>query len=268
MNNIIKSIVAGLIVLMFFSIVGTRVQTVTNRQVEDELSYALCVATQDATSVLVDRNHMMDGKEGDTGNFRVNLDTAEVQFRKSCARNIGSAISPASVTTMNIPLSGYVGYRSIVGRLTDGRETFPYAYSFTKGSNVYNFTMGDTVYVIDSNNGAETTVSLKSLSENFFNGDITNENFRTITIMNAVSNFLSNFMSDTNNLMVLNTGSGLTFTLGGVDYTNADPSQIVEFSSVIDGPGYFAVTDLYDTQLGGRIRTFTFGGAEFISKYR
>ncbi len=82
MNNIIKSIVAGLIVLMFFSIVGTRVQTVTNRQVEDELSYALRVATQDATSVLVDRNHMMDGKAGDTGNFRVNLDTAEDQFRK------------------------------------------------------------------------------------------------------------------------------------------------------------------------------------------
>lgn len=268
MSSIIKSVTIGMIVLMFFSLVGTRVQTVTNRQAEDELSYALRVATQDATSVLVDRNHMMDGKEGDTGNFRVNLDTAEKQFRKSFAKNIGSCVSPSAVNSMNIPLSGYAGYRCIVGRLIDGRETFPYAYTYVDANQIYNFTMGDTVYVTDVSNGTETTISLSGLAEHFFDADITNENFRTITIMNAISAFLSDFMSDTNNLMVLNTGSGLTFTLGGVDYTNVDPSQITQFSAVIDGPGYFAVTDLYDTQLGGRIRTFTFGGAEFISKYR
>ena len=79
MNSITKSIITGLLLMMFFSIIGTRVNIVTNRQIENELSYALRVATQDATFALVDRNHMMDGKEGDTGNFRVNMDTAEQQ---------------------------------------------------------------------------------------------------------------------------------------------------------------------------------------------
>lgn len=268
MNSITKSIITGLLLMMFFSIIGTRVNIVTNRQIENELSYALRVATQDATFALVDRNHMMDGKEGDTGNFRVNVDTAEQQFRKSFSRNIGNSISPAAVTSMNIPLSGYVGYRCIVGRLYDGRETFPYAYTYAKDNLIYNFTLGDTIYVTDSNNGSETTISLSELTEYFFDSDITNQNFRTIIVMNAISQFLTAFMSEPDNLMVMNTGSGLTFTLSGVDYTNSNPSQITQFSSVIDGPGYFAVTDLYDTQIGGRIRTFTFGGAEFVSKYR
>lgn len=266
MNSIIKPIIAGLIVLTFFSLVGTRVQTVTNRDAENELSYALRVATQDATADMIDKNHMMDGIEGD-GNFKIDLNAAETRFLKSFKCNIGSCVDASRVNSMNIPLSGYVGYKYIVGRLTDGTITFPFSYVHTIDDQIYNFTLGETVYVTDALTGVETEKKMSDFAENHFHSDISNKDFRTITIMQTISEFLSVFGSNPANLMVQNAGTGMTFTLGGVDYTNSDPSQLVEFSAVIDGPGYFAVTDMYDPQLGGRIRTVTFGGAEYISLY-
>lgn len=266
-SSLFRPIVTGMLVLMMITLTLGRVRVVTNDAATDEISYALRVATQDATAVMVDRNHMMDGEEMDNGNFRIDLDTASDQFIDSFYRNVGATVSRTTVNSMNLPLTGYVGYSYIYGQLSSGIVTFPYGYTYVKDRLVYNFTMGDAIIVTDPNTGAETNQSLSSLPEHFFSADISNENFRTITIMNTISKFLTDFNSTSDNLMVLNAGSGLSFTLGGVDYLESAPSVVVEFSSVIDGPGYFAIADFYDPQLDGRVRTFTFGGAEYISRY-
>ena len=266
-SNLFRPVIAGMLVITAMLLTLGRVRIVTNESSTDEISYALRVATQDATAVMVDRNHMMDGIEMDNGNFRINLDTADEQFLDSFYRNVGAAVSKSTVNSMNLPLTGYVGYKYIYGELADGTASFPYSYTCVKNGLVYNFTMGDQIEVTDPNTGAISNVSLASLSPNFFHEDISNEDFRTITIMETISKFLTDFNSMPENLMVVNAGSGLSFTLGGVDYLGSDPSEIVEFSSVIDGPGYFAIADFYDPQLDGRMRTFTFGGAEYISKY-
>lgn len=266
-SGFLRPVVTGMLVLMMIMLTLGRVRTVSNDDATDEISYALRVATQDATAVMVDKNHMMDGIDMDNGNFRINLDIADEQFLNSFYRNVGATVSKSTVNSMNLPLTGYVGYKYVYGELADGTVSFPYGYTCVKDGLVYNFTMGDQIEVTDPNTGTIHSTSLASLSPNFFNPEISNENFRTITIMETISKFLTDFNSMPENLMVINAGSGLSFTLGGVDYLDSDPSEIVELSSVIDGPGYFAIADFYDLQLDGRMRTFTFGGAEYISKY-
>ncbi|WP_281692851.1 hypothetical protein [Agathobaculum desmolans] len=268
MSSMFRPVLVGMMVLMMMNLTLGRVCLVTNDRAEDEVSYALKTATQDATAVLIDQNHMMDGNEMDAGNFKINLDDADAQFKDSFARNVGAFVSPVTVTSMNIPLTGYVGYRYVYGHMADGTATFPYAYTTVKDDKVYGFTMGDAITVTNSSGGQESEVMLSALPEYFFHAEIKNADFRTITIMETISDFLTQFNATGNNLMMINAGSGLMFQLGGVDFTNGDPSQLVNFSAVIDGPGYFAITDFFDPQLDKQVRTFTFGGAEYISKFR
>lgn len=266
-SRTLRPILIGMMVIMMMFLTLGRVRNVTNDNAEDEIAYALRIATQDATVAMIDKNHMMDGINADTGNLAVKLDDADKRFLQSFNMNIGAAIKPVTITSMNLPVSGYVGYRYVFGRLSNGTETFPYAYSYAKDGVVYEFTMGDAVYETNAATGEIEVSSLSNYPEEFFLADTSNEDFRTITIMQSISDFFTMFTSDPSNLMMVNSGSGLTFQLGGVDFTNHDPSQLVEFASVIDGPGYFAVVDFFDAQLDGQVRTFTFGGAEYISDF-
>lgn len=266
-NRTLTPIFVGMMVLMMMFLTLGRVKNVTNDNAEDEVSYALRVATQDATVAMIDKNHMMDGINADTGNLAIKLDDADERFLQSFNMNIGATVEPVTITSMNLPISGYVGYRYIFGHLSNGTETFPYAYTHVKDGIIYSFTMGNTVYETNPATGEEITASLTDYPDGFFLAGTSNEDFRTITIMQSISDFLTMFTNDSSNLMMVNAGSGLMFQLGGVDFINHDPSQLVEFASVIDGPGYFAVVDFFDPQLNGQVRTFTFGGAEYISKY-
>lgn len=92
-SNLFRPVIAGMLVITAMLLTLGRVRIVTNESSTDEISYALRVATQDATAVMVDRNHMMDGIEMDNGNFRINLDTADEQFLDSFYRNVGAAVS-------------------------------------------------------------------------------------------------------------------------------------------------------------------------------
>lgn len=265
MNNIGKALCAILSCLIIMGIMTSRTKMVTNEWAEDELTYALRVATQDATSVLMDENHTLDGNTDDMENIQVDLQRSLNQFQSSFHHNVGSYLNEVDITNMNIPLVGYVGYRYITGQLYDGSATMPFAYSYVKDGNVYNFTLGDTVYRL--NDTDETEFNLKTMSEHFFNAEQTNLQFRDFVVMSAISKYLTIYNTKDYSIVAQNAGSGLTFELGASDYAG-DPSVMTEFSAVIDGPGFFAVTDMMHSQTTGvPVRTFTFGGSELVSKY-
>ena len=268
LNSISKVLVGLISCVMILCLMTTRTKTVTNDWVEDELSYALRVASQDATAVLMDENHSLDGDTIDAENIAVNLPRALKQFKDSFSRNVGTHLNPDAVSNMNIPLVGYIGYKYAFGLTYDGGTTFPYAYTYVKDGVMYNFTLNtDTVYVT-TEDGEEQEKKISSYPENFFSPIMTNEEFRTQTIMSAISNFLTIYNGADVSLVAQSMGASIQFELGRADFSGGDPAVMAGFAAVIDGPGFFAVTDMMDPQISGSpIRTFTFGGSELLSKY-
>lgn len=269
MNNITKPIITGFVLLICITLLGAKTKSVTNEWTEEELSYALRTATQDATACMLNENYTIDGNEGELQNVVVDIEKATDEFEKSFALNIGAFVDPANINSMNIPLSGYVGYKQISGILSDGSSTQPYAYTYVDSvaNKMYSFTLGDIFYSTNLSTYEEQELKISELPEHYFHAELINENFKTTIIMESISDFLTQFCGTEYDLVAYNVGSGLSFELGKTDYSQ-DPSMITEFAAVIDGPGYFAVADLMDPQLSGiPIRTFTFGGAELVSKY-
>lgn len=293
-DNHVRPVAIFLLVLIISSLTLIRVRSETNSWTREELNYAIRVATTDATSVMVNEDYLMDGNMNDYEKVTVNLDRAKAQFEKSLRRNLGAAVDNSEINSMNLPIVGYVGYRYVYAILddgteltdefgnpvsaADGRQTFPWAYTYMTTEagkdpklnyTIYNFTLGDKIYVYKAENGvsSEETLYIDDLPENFFSPNQTNRDFATITIMENINEFLNAFSNTEYSLQAMNAGSGLSFNLGTVDYVGDDESKITGWSSVIDGPGFFAVVDMFDPQLTGSVRTFTFGGAEFISRY-
>lgn len=268
MNSISKVVIGLMSCVMILCIMTARTTTVTNDWVEDELAYALRVASQDATSVLMDENHSLDGNTIDAENISVDLDRALGQFEESFSRNVGSHLNPDAISNMNIPLVGYVGYRFVFGHTYDGGSTFPYAYTCVKNGVMYNFTLNDDTVYVTVGNGDEEEKKISDYPENFFSSVMTNEEFRTYTVMSAISNFLTIYNGADVSLVAQNMGTSIQFELGRSDFANGDPAIMTDFAAVIDGPGFFAITDMMDPQISGiPVRTFTFGGSELLSKY-
>lgn len=265
-NNILRPVATSLIVLMAVSILLMRTNTVTDAWADDELDYALRVATQDATSVMMDHGFIF-GVDEEESDFDIDLDYAYEQFESSFFRNIGSTVSENTVNKTSVALVGYVGYRYAYGMYANGTNTTPFPYSYYSDTDncIYEFSLGDKVFQTDLSTMAETTLSLSSLPEHYFSAAVTNENFRTITIMSAITDFLNIFFSDGQNITATIAGSGLRFDLGTVDYAEDDNAIMTKLSGVIDGPSFFAVVDCYDSRVDRVVRLFSLGAAEFKS---
>lgn len=265
-NNILRPIATSLIVLMAVSLLLMRTNTVTDEWADDELDYALRVATQDATSVMMDHGFLF-GIDEEESDFDIDLDYAYEQFKSSFFRNIGSTVSENTVNEMSVSLVGYAGYRYAYGMYANGTNTTPFPYSYYSSADncIYEFTLGDKVFQTNLSTMAETTLLLSTLPEHYFSTAVTNENFRTITVMSAITDFLNIFFSDGQNITAVNAGSGLRFDLGTVDYAEDDNAIMTKLSGVIDGPSFFAVVDCFDSRVDRVVRLFSLGAAEFKS---
>lgn len=162
-------------------------------------------------------------------------------------------------------MAGYAGYRYIYATYNDGKTTIPYGYTYYANNKLYEFTLGNNVYVTDMSSMKETVWKLSDLSEHYFSNALTNENFRIVTIMTAINNFLNTFYNDGANVIAYNAGTGLEFDLGMVDYASDDVNVMEKLSAVIDGPSFFAVVDTYDTLTNRTVRLFSLGAAEYKS---
>ena len=87
---------------------------------------------------------------------------------------------------------------------------------------------------------------------------------RTNTVMNNWSNDELNYAlriatQDASAVLI-------DFELGLVDYAIDDPSVMNKLSAIIDGPGFFAVVDCFDTTMNQPYRLFSIGGSELKLK--
>ena len=278
MHSILKPIIICLITLIGTSVILSTTKTTMVQESHDEFDYALRTATQDATASLIDGNYLF-GTEEETADFKVNLTSASTQFVSSFHKNLGAVIPLSKVDDMNVALSGLIGYRYIYGQYSSGANTVPFSYCYTMGNKQYEFTLGDKVFVLDIGSVDPATGKMveevkylngagpfpeSNLAEHFFSTDMTNEEFKNFIIMTRINEFLTVFYSDRANVIAYNAGSGLQFNLGTVDYASDDKSVMTKLSAIIDGPGYFAVVDYFDTELDQMVRILSFGGSELL----
>lgn len=261
MNSFIKPVIVSFFALIAVLLMMFQTNVVTDRWTTDELNYALRTATWDATSVMMDDNYLF-GTEEEPENFDIDLTRASSQFKDSFYRNIGSTVDANAVNDMNITLSGYAGYRYVYGVYGSGSETVPFGYTYTEGDTMYEFTLGDNIYTVNLADGMEDTLNLATLPENYFSATVSNENFRNITVMSSINNFLNVFYGDDANIVASNAGTGVRFELGTVDYAENDPAMMNNLSAVIDGPSFFAIVDIQDTRIDRLQRVMSIGAAE------
>lgn len=265
MGSIVKPVITCLLAIMAVAVILTRTDTVTNQWTNDELDYALRIATQDATAVMMSDNYIF-GEDEESGDFGIDLKKASNQFKSSFYANIGSTMTNVSVNDMSISLSGYIGYRNIYAIYGSGQPAAAFSYTHSDDNKIYEFTLGNKVYVTNRNTAEETVTYLSDYPDHFFDENLTNENFRQITVMRSINDYLTLFYSDSQNITAKNAGSGVEFDLGLIDYAEDDPSVMTKLSSVIDGPGIFAVVDCMDATTRQAVRILSLGAAEFVLK--
>lgn len=261
MQTIVKPVIATFFTFLAVTVLLTRTNAVTSAWSNDELDYALRVATQDAGAVMMDHSQIF-GTDEESNDFTVDLKNASDQFERSFFVNIGSTLTENVVNKMSVSMAGYVGYRHIYGMYGNGATTAAFSYTAYKDGKLYEFTLGDKVFVTNTASGAESETMLSSLPENFFSPSLSNENFRQVTVMKSINEYLNLFYSDKQNITAHNAGSGIDFELGLIDYAANDPSVMNKLSAMIDGPGFFAVVDCFDTTMNQPYRLFSLGGSE------
>ncbi len=263
MHYSIKTSIVAMLSIIVVSLILTQTNKATARWTENELRYALRVATQDAAAVMMKDTYLF-GTNTETQDFDVDLEKAKAQFERSFFANIGSNIDSNLVNKMSITLSGYVGYRYVYGIYGSGSKTVPFGYTWYDGDSelLYEFTLGDKIFATNMGTGAESVLNLSALPERYFRSDISNKNFRNIRVMSAVNDFLNVFYGDSANIVASNAGTDIRFELAAMDYAENDPTVMTKISSMIDGPSFFAVVDIMDPRLQTLQRVISLGGAE------
>lgn len=273
MNTQVRSVAVMLLMIIASTILITFAKNSLHSSAEEELNYALRVATQDATVSMMDKNHLF-GYDESGQTFDVNISAAAEQFERSFIENVASG----RVNEVDVAFSGIADQWYIYGQYANGHQTLPYGYVFCKSSDKWNlgdktdqsiqyeFSLGYSFRETDLTTGTVTTKSLKDLPENYFSSIASNKIFHDATVMSSINGFLTECYTSTDNLTAINAGTGLEFNLGLFDYTEDNSTLLNNLPAVIDGPGYFAIADYYDSFINQRVRIFSIGSAELINK--
>ena len=272
MNNIVRPVASVLITLLAVTMLLTYGKQSMHSAAADELDYAMRVATQDATSKLMDENYLF-GSDSSSQLFATDIEAAAKQFVASFQRNTPSG----RITDIDVSFSGVAGMWAIYGQYSNGSVTPPFGYTFyadldplqigdrTQPDMLYEFSLGDAFRETDLTSGVTVDKKLCDLSEGYFSSRVSNGAFHDISVMFSINDFLNAFYSSEDaNVSVRNAGNGLQFNLGLFDYADDSPAVLNNLSSVIDGPGYFAVVDYYDTYIDQRARVFSISSAELV----
>lgn len=271
MSTQVRSVASLFLIIIAITVLVTYARGALQDSAEDELNFALRVATQDATACMVEENYLF-GFDTDS-ELNVNLSSATTQFKRSFLENVASG----RVNDVDVAFSGIIDTWYIYGQYANGHKTLPYGYVFYKKNDIWNigdktnvntqyeFSLGDTFRETNLGTGAVTTKSLKNLPEHYFSSLVSNKTFHDIAVMSSINDFLNECYDKGDNLTVRNAGTGLEFNLGLFDYAENNTSLMNNLPAVIDGPGYFAVADYYDSFINKRVRIFLIGSAELVS---
>lgn len=245
MKRSIKIGCACLAIFLVFGITAAQTKTRVSEASDNEWAYAYQSAIGDAGALIRGLGYTT-GSDDEMEGFVGDAQKAVSQFEDSLRSNLGAAVTEAAADEVNIPLYGYIGERYVSAIYDDGGVAAAYPYTYLKEYRVYNFTLGDDVYVTDAATGDEAQTSLASFEEHFFSAELTNEEFRARTVADAIVTYLSLCFDDGIDIALLNTGADMG--LGDNLTTLAAAPDFIQRT------GFFVVADHEDCENDERIR--------------
>jgi len=275
MSNIVRPITSLLITVIVVTILLAFTKQEISTKNEDDLRYALRVATQDATAKLVDENQLFLLGDWETQIDANNITTAAEQFKTSFRANSLSQ----KITDVDVSFSGVAGNWYIYGVYATGKRTPSQTYIYYKGADdlgIYDKPEHENLMFEFSLNGQfkktnlitgeqdEIIYSIEDQDEHYFSNKVKNSTFCDIVVMSSINDFLTSYYSSTENVSVVNAGVGLGFNLSLFGRAEDSAGAINKLSSPISGPGYFAVVDYKDVYIDQVARVFAIGGAELV----
>lgn len=261
-------------------------------------------ASQVATAEIMDVadvNFIYDGNKREPADISVNLGALDT-FRETLTRLLDAKKdgSMTGVTNINVPLTGFITYRYVVGvgyaydknaeyNRGDEGNGKGYTYLLPAGytykmtdpvipaeirDKVWEFTLGDKVYIEDRTFIMSGTALTDTISKNDYDikaflqksGFKEAREFAKYIVMDCIDTYLNEYSGASFNPIAENTQTKTEFNLGKSNYSS-NREEYTEKSALIDGPGLFAIVDVYkgsgnEQRLYQRIASF--GGSELV----
>lgn len=260
---------------------------------EEAISSASQIAALDLIETDIDINDLYDGNAsvGLSGDIKFNaIDIFKNTLYNNIEMKIGNRVGAGS---MNVPLVGIVAHDYVVGENESGLTYPPLTYSYYNSqtvvpveirSKLWEFNLGNetvkidgTIMDIDSTGkyvsytdettGVTTQYNLSSLLST--SGYNTIWDLRDYVVMSKINLLLDMSTDRASSKISQELGQGLEFDLATSNYSS-DKKVYNSNSSVINGPGIFAVVDLYKgsgSKLYRYDRIASFGGSELSEKH-
>lgn len=285
MNAIGKFFIAAMILNIIVAFIMFRSDDVviqTKKQsYEDAIRAAANVATKELID-LQDINIIYDGDKREPMDITIDFDSLDrfrVEMERICATQADGTLK--GVSRINMPLAGFVSYRYILGVTFDDKYLPPMAYTYYMNSpvideafrdKIWEFTLGDKVIIENNEYFCKgTTLITRDESEVY---DFTiflstfgfpdMKSFAQYVVMSRIDEYLNTYSSASFNKIADDVQAGVAFNLGKTNYS-AGRQDYSQKSSVIEGPGVFAVVDVY-TGSGDTDKLYerlvSFGGSE------
>lgn len=287
MSNAGKALFSLFLVITMITFIVYKSDVVVFDTKKDVYVSAIRAASQVATKEIIDVtdvNFIYDGNRREASDISVNLGALDT-FRETLTRILDSKKdgSLVGVTNINVPLTGFITYKYIIGVTYDDTYLLPmgYTYKMTDSTiptelrdKVWNFTLGDKVYIDNKEYTASGTVLTESITKNDYDirAFLNKYNFKELKqfsqyiVMDCIDNYLNEYSGASFNPIADNTQSENRFELGKSNYSS-NRNEYTKKSSLIEGPGLFAIVDVYtgsgnEQKLYQRIASF--GGSELV----
>ena len=289
MSNAGRVLFTMMMVLVIVSYTISRSNIMVFDTQKDVYESAIRAASQVATKEIIetmDINAGYDGNLREDADVSIDLDALKL-FRDTLDRLLDSKNDGnlVGITNINIPLTGFVTYNYIVGVTYKDTYLLPMGYTYMMedtvtgipsviNNTVWNFTLGDKIIINNREYKGEGSVITDILTKQTYdiggflavNGFTKVEELADYVVMDTIDNYLNEYSGASFNPVANNTQVELEIELGKSKYSSG-LSEYNTKSSVIDGPGMFAIVDVYkgsgdDMKLYQRVASF--GGSELV----
>lgn len=265
MNVVSKFLIAAMILNIVILFIMYRSDSIVIETKKESYSNAIRAATTVATKQLIDLsdiNIIYDGDKREPMDITIDFDSLD-RFREQMARVCATQSDGTlkGVSRINIPLTGFVSYRYILGVTYDDRYLPPMGYTYYMNAaqlpaefknKTWEFTLGNKVIVdgnewfIDGttlkNREGTDTKDFKAFLAAF--GFLDLKQFSQYIVMSRIDEYLNTYSSASFNKVAEDIQAGVAFNLGKTNYSN-NRQDYTQKSAVIEGPGVFAVVDVY-----------------------
>lgn len=265
----IRAVLSSLVLLMCLVSFALWYDHSLFTEYNEELSYALEVATYDATLTLMESrtsqsmNRYFDGSQMDDFSVKHEIAYDEIleTFNTSFDSNVRNGVQ------YEIPVVGVATYDRLFFYIKNVGWSNGVLYTyFDPDTNLsYAFTLGEKFEIHDYNSDITTNHTLSTYTGTV--EDMTIAQMKDYTIMKTYNDWLSWALNSESNLVARNTNVGVRIHFPTAEVAESGGKKVyISDQNIIHSPGVFGVVDQIYSGSNVKHRLIDFGGAELELK--